>query len=349
MQIILALALSLALGWVFERYHFCMNSTITDVFLFRDTGKLKGLIAGLLLSAVLFNILIALGVTKADATPLWHTTIFAGLVFGIGMNLAGGCVSGTLFKMGQGYVASFIAFLGVTLGLGAMGVMMSLMPLPAAGMKPVQRGTLPAMLGVNPLLFAIGAVAVFLLAYGGWSMYRRRVEPHHLRPVVETQAKTGGWWSSFVVGGILVAVLNSIFFAVFSSPIGLAGSMAYAASGVAYMVDGAWARTNPMFGHLMAHPEYALVGVLFLIGAIVSAAVAGRFQLRIPVRRQAISSLIGGVLMGVSTALMIGCNVTHVLGGLPQFAVGSLVATLGIVIGAWIGAKLTTRIVARAA
>jgi uncharacterized membrane protein YedE/YeeE len=344
MQTLIAVAIGLAFGVVFERYGFCMNSAVTDVFLFRDTRKLKGLLVAILASAVLFNLLIATGVTKSAATALWPTTIFAGILFGIGMNLAGGCVSGTLFKMGQGYVASLVAFLGITLGLGTMGILMSLMPLPASGMEAVQTKSLPELLGVNPFAFAVSVCGLLLLGYWAWSSFRAKAGA-----AAPTRTAIESGWSSYAVGGLLIAGLNTVFFAAFSSTLGLAGLMAYSASGLAFLANGTWARTNPMFGYLMSHPEHALIGVVFLIGAIVSALTSGRFQLRMPVRRQVISSIIGGYLMGVATALMIGCNVTHILGGLPQFGLGSVVATLGIVIGAWLGAKILTGLAARAA
>jgi hypothetical protein len=82
----------------------------------------------------------------------------------------------------------------------------------------------------------------------------------------------------------------------------------------------------------------------FLGGAFLSAVVTGMFRLRRPARRQAISSLVGGFLMGASSSAMMGCNVTHILGGIPQFGIGSLVATVGIVVGAWLGARLVLRI-----
>lgn len=342
MQTTLAIVLGLAFGVLFERYYICMNSTITDVFLFGDTRKLKGLLTTILVSAVLFNLLIGLGAIEAVPMALLPTTIFAGVVFGIGMNLAGGCVSGTLFKMGQGYVASFVAFLGVALGFGTMGVVVSFVPVEE--MMPGQGTTLPMVLGVNPLLFALVVVAACLVVYWTWGRYRKRAKAEREPSVAGNPARLRVDWSSFVVGGVLVAILNAIFFVIFAHPLGLAG---LTASGIAYLVNSAWALANPMFGYILNDPEYIVAGLCFLVGAFLSAVVARRFQFRLPARRQAISSLTGGFLMGVSTPMMMGCNVTHILGGVPQFGVGSLVATLGIVIGAWLGTKLVTKIVAR--
>ncbi len=98
MHITLVLGLGLAFGAVFEKYHLCLNSTVSDVFISGDTSRLRGLLAALLVSGVLFNLLIGLQATPAAATPLFPTTIAAGILFGVGMNLAGGCVSGTMFR-----------------------------------------------------------------------------------------------------------------------------------------------------------------------------------------------------------------------------------------------------------
>jgi uncharacterized membrane protein YedE/YeeE len=300
MEIILAIVMGLAFGALFERYQFCMNSAITHVFLFGGTHKLKGSLIAVLASTVLFNLLITLGLVGTGAMPLLPTTIFSGVLFGIGMNLAGGCVSGTLYKMGQGYLASWIAFLGMVSGFGAVELTLA-RTLDFAVMR-WQGATLPMTLGVDPFMFAVLVIAVALVGYWVWG--RRKVSP-------ETgQTHTLMDWSSPLTGAILIAILNTIYFVIFSHILGLVG----------------------------------LMSVPFLGGPFLSASVTGRFRLRRPARRQAVSSLIGGFLMGTSSSAMMGCNVTHILGGVPQFGIGSLVATVGIVLGAWLGAKLVLRI-----
>ncbi|HRF96358.1 MAG TPA: YeeE/YedE thiosulfate transporter family protein, partial [Aggregatilineales bacterium] len=46
----------------------------------------------------------------------WHT-IFGATLFGFGMVLAGGCVTGSIYRMGEGYVGSWVSFAGILLGL----------------------------------------------------------------------------------------------------------------------------------------------------------------------------------------------------------------------------------------
>jgi hypothetical protein len=160
-----------------------------------------------------------------------------------------------------------------------------------------------------PMLLSVdpllfAGLVIAVALVGYWVWGRRKESPEAERGHISID------WSSPVMGAILIAILNATYFVISSHPLGLVG----------------------------------LMSVPFLGGAFLSAVVAGRFRLRRPTRRQAVSSLIGGVLMGVSSAAMMGCNVTHILGGLPQFGIGSLVATVCIVLGAWIGAKLVLRI-----
>jgi hypothetical protein len=126
--------------------------------------------------------------------------------------------------------------------------------------------------------------------------------------------------------------------------------MIYIPSGIAHLVNYDWASQNWMFGRFLRQQHYVLmtvIGVLFIAGAFFSALLSGRFQFRFPVRKQALSSIVGGFLMGISIPVMWGCNVTHILGNLPQLGVSGIVSTVGIVIGAWLGIKLVTRLALR--
>ena len=53
----------------------------------------------------------------AHVVPLGLNLAVGGLLFGIGMVIAGGCVSGTLYRIGEGYLASWASLLGILLGL----------------------------------------------------------------------------------------------------------------------------------------------------------------------------------------------------------------------------------------
>jgi uncharacterized membrane protein YedE/YeeE len=67
----------------------------------------------LLVAAVGFSILKSTGLRAEDVyvIPAGMHTFVGGVVFGLGMVIAGGCASGTIWRMGEGYVQAWVALL----------------------------------------------------------------------------------------------------------------------------------------------------------------------------------------------------------------------------------------------
>ena len=116
----------LAFGFVLQRSRFCFASAFRDLFLLGDARVMKGIIAGLARATAGFAVLMArlppevgFGSIPPGATvlPLVIHTLVGGVLFGIGMVLARGCTSGSLYRAGEGYVGSIVALLGIMLGL----------------------------------------------------------------------------------------------------------------------------------------------------------------------------------------------------------------------------------------
>nr|MDQ3829074.1 YeeE/YedE family protein [Candidatus Tectomicrobia bacterium] len=116
----------LAFGFVLQRSRFCFASAFRDLFLLGDARVMKGIIAGLAVATAGFAVLMArllpeVGVGSlppgATVLPLGFHTLVGGVLFGVGMVLAGGCTSGSLYRAGEGYVGSMAALLGIMLGL----------------------------------------------------------------------------------------------------------------------------------------------------------------------------------------------------------------------------------------
>ena len=113
-------------GITVQRSRFCFTSAFRDFFLLGQTRMIKGILVGLAVSSVGFVMIMStvapnpgFGAFPSDAhvLPVGLSTLIAGILFGIGMVLAGGCVSGSLYRMGEGYIASWVAILGVMIGL----------------------------------------------------------------------------------------------------------------------------------------------------------------------------------------------------------------------------------------
>ena len=123
-------SLGLAFGFTLQRSRFCFASAFRDIFLLRHGRNMKGVLVGLAVATLGFAVVMSrqvpnasLGILPPDANVLplgWHT-VLGGLLFGVGMVVAGGCVSGNIYRMGEGYVASWASLIGIMLGLLGAG------------------------------------------------------------------------------------------------------------------------------------------------------------------------------------------------------------------------------------
>ncbi|MDH4247303.1 MAG: YeeE/YedE thiosulfate transporter family protein [Deltaproteobacteria bacterium] len=99
----------LILGVVNQRSRFCFVRVFREPFMTGDAGMTKGAAAALLVGVVGFAVLkggdIAdmRNMTMEVVNPtVWFGSLVGGLVFGIGMVLAGGCGTGSLWRAGEG-------------------------------------------------------------------------------------------------------------------------------------------------------------------------------------------------------------------------------------------------------
>src|SRR3954470_893917 len=119
-------ALGLGVGVVLQRGRLCFAGAFRDLYLMRNGVMMRAIIVGLALLAPVFALIEARAVPEpsfgavaagAHVVPLGLNLAVGGLLFGVGMVVAGGCVSGTLYRIGEGYVASWASLLGILLGL----------------------------------------------------------------------------------------------------------------------------------------------------------------------------------------------------------------------------------------
>jgi uncharacterized membrane protein YedE/YeeE len=113
----ISVAVGLAFGVLLQKSRFCFVSAFRDFVAFKDTRVLKGVLAGVLVMTIFWSLQATLGYFRGFWTPAWGlASLFGGFVFGIGMTMAGGCASGTLYRAGQGYVQFWITLLFMGVG-----------------------------------------------------------------------------------------------------------------------------------------------------------------------------------------------------------------------------------------
>lgn len=77
-----------------------------------------------------------------------------------------------------------------------------------------------------------------------------------------------------------------------------------------------------------------------VIGAAIAALIAGEFSLRVPEPKVILQAFLGGFLMAFGAVASKGCNIGHVLSGVPMLSIGSILGSISIILGSWLAAYL---------
>ncbi|MDN6259697.1 MAG: YeeE/YedE family protein, partial [Corynebacterium sp.] len=180
-MLITGLAVGAVLGFVMQRGRFCVTGFLRDIFTQRTWRGVTALLVVIAVHAVGLTALSSLGVIDpvvSDFAPF--AVIVGGLVFGLGIVLAGGCASGTWYRSGEGLVGSWIALAMYALSSAAMNYG------PLSGLNDflgdvtVGATTIPESVGLSPWVFVLVIVVVTAL------MVRRYVARDRALPTVAT-------------------------------------------------------------------------------------------------------------------------------------------------------------------
>ncbi|MCF8209048.1 MAG: YeeE/YedE family protein [Rhodoferax sp.] len=99
------------IGFVMHRSRMCFSRAFREPFLTAEGKMTKAVILALAVSmpiaALLFEKKVIDPYTAIPAT-FWIGSLLGGLIFGIGMVFAGGCASGSLWRMGEGHLKLWV-------------------------------------------------------------------------------------------------------------------------------------------------------------------------------------------------------------------------------------------------
>jgi len=180
--VLAAIPIGFLFGFFLQKGDLCGASAFSEVIAMRDRSKIHGMWVAIVVAMVGFAILDMLGLVRLNPKPfLWQNYLVGGTIFGIGTVLAGGCVSGCLFKAATGNLNSMAALVGIPIGIALVefGPLRDL----HAGMKNhvIQTSggevlSLPAITGLPFWLLAgiLGGLTVFIVVIA-----RRRRALHH--------------------------------------------------------------------------------------------------------------------------------------------------------------------------
>lgn len=340
--IVSGLLVGVLFGFVLQRGRFCMNSAFRDIILGQDFTLFKALGAAILVSMIGFALMAMMGVVTLAPKPLmWGANLVGGLVFGMGMVLAGGCASGITYRAGEGMVGAMVAIAGFGLA-GLMTAAGVLKPISAflqntkiltADEKPL---TLANMVGVD-LKVAMLVLAVLIIVV--WAVLAMRnksnVESFGTKPKSFGEAvfKRGWGW---LPTGIVVGLIGILSF-----PLSAAAGRNYPLG-----ITGGWMNIwqSLIKWQTVVESQVKVTAINWegaevigiMLGALVAALIAGEFAIRAPEAKVMLQIFLGGLMMGSGAVMSSGCNIGHILSGVPQLSLGSIVGGISIILGGWI-------------
>lgn len=110
-------------GFILQKSRFCFVSAIRDPYLIGSTALTKAVLIALTITTIGFTTIKYGSFIHGETipgqdfiTPISFATIIGGILFGIGMVLAGGCASGILMRTGEGFQMQMIALIFFIIG-----------------------------------------------------------------------------------------------------------------------------------------------------------------------------------------------------------------------------------------
>ncbi|AKG73564.1 YeeE/YedE family protein [Salinicoccus halodurans] len=326
------LILGLLLGYTLFHARFGFTSAFRRLMSVGNGQALRSHMLMLAVAVTLFAPILAFGLSffgesvAGYVSPVGVSLIVGAFIFGIGMQLGGGCASGTLYAIGGGRSVMFITLLFFIIGttIGAYHLPFWTEDLPSA--EPVSLATSTG-LGYG------GAWIVSLLIFGLIALITIIVEKKRKSPKVAPLPSAQGWkrifrgsWPMFAAA-IALAVLNALTLMTRGQPWGITSAFALWGSKVAqfFGVDVA------SWGYWQGEAATALQSSIFadsttvlnlgvILGAFIASAAGGLFKFTKITKGNFFASVIGGLLMGYGARLAFGCNIGAYFGGIASFS-----------------------------
>ena len=302
---------------------------------FLTRGEAGGLLGGLIVIAIC-----ALAVVPVAAlmpkfggaiAPIGPSLMVGAFVFGIGMQLANGCGSGTLYTVGGGSGRMLITLLFFVIG-SVFGSLLLPAFLSLGGADPVLASDyLGPWGGLAATLVSIAMAAALIVAVA------RRRDANFVPS------------RNYVIGGVIIGLLCVVVFAAGGHPWSVTfgytvwGAKAATALGLDLSHSAFWQWPGPKRALVesVLSDTSSLTDFGMLFGAMAAAAASKPFAMSPwPPAKSLLAAGIGGLLMGCGARLGFGCNIGAFVGGVASGSLHGWIWFLAALPGCLIGIRL---------
>lgn len=342
------LALAFVFGFVAGRTNFCTMGAISDVINMSHWGRMRMWLLTIAVAVLGTSVLVYTGqidtaksIYQRPAVP-WLSLLVGGLLFGVGMTMAGGCANRNLIRVGAGSMRSLVVltFMGISAYMTLKGLFgqwrASLLDpvtvdLAAMGLKTQSLADLLARASGLPAASALLAVALLLalgLAIFAFKDKRFRGNPSQvLGGIVLGLLVTAGWYLTGHIG--FAENPDTLEMTYFGTNTRTLESMSFVAP-VAYSLELLMLWTDKSL-----HLTFGIASALgVVLGSLAFALFNKSFRWEGFASFEDLrNQLTGAVLMGFGGVTAMGCTVGQGITGISTLAVGSFITLAGIIAG----------------
>src|SRR3989339_570513 len=342
-------ALAFVFGAVANKTNFCTMGAISDVVNMEHWGRMRMWLLAMAVAMLGTNLLYQLGLIDLSKSIYvrpslpWLSLVVGGVVFGIGMTIAAGCVNKNLVRLGAGSLRSLVVLVFV-----AISAYMTLKGLfgqwRASYLDPVtldlaQWGlagqTLPQILAkltglaAKPALLA--SAVVLSLGLAAFALKDKRFRGNAVQwlgAVVLGLLIVAGWYLTGHLGhGESPETMEMVYFATNTRTLESFSFVAPTAFSLELLMLWTDQSLHVSFGIASA------IGVM--LGSMAYALASRQFRWEGFASMEDLrTQLLGAVLMGFGGVTALGCTVGQGLTGISTLALGSFIVLAGIIGGA---------------
>jgi uncharacterized protein len=302
---------------------------------FLTRGEAGGLLGGLIVIAICACVVVPVAALSPNyggaIAPLGPSLIIGAFVFAVGMQLANGCGSGTLYTVGGGSGRMLVALLFFVIGsfLGSL--------------------SLPAFLalgGIDPVL-----ASDYLGAWGGLALTLGSIAIAGACVIAVARKRGANFMPSrrYIIGGVIIGLLCLAVFAAGGHPWSVTFAFtvwgAKAATALGFDLSHAafwqWPGPKRALAESVLSDTSSLTDLGMLFGAMAAAAASKPFATGSwPPLKSMAAAAIGGLLMGWGARLGFGCNIGAFVGGVASGSLHGWLWFLAALPGCLVGIRL---------
>jgi uncharacterized protein len=343
----LGFILAFIFGYVANKTSFCTMGAVSDVVNMGEWGRMRAWLFGIAVAILGTNLLAYFGYLDLGqtyytrGTVYWLGALAGGLIFGIGMTLAGGCGQRTLVRLGGGNLKSVVVFL--FLGYSALVTMNGIFRVVVDNLLRIELftlhfnglQTLPSLIGLTSktaiLVFATGLATAILIFVFASKDFRENGD-NLLAGLVVGLVVVAGWYVTGHIGfGENPETMELQYMGTDSK---LAESMTFVGP-LAYTMDlwAYWRDKHVTFG------VASVFGVVF--GSFIYSVFNRSFRWEyFNSPQDMFRHILGAILMGFGGITAAGCTIGQAVTGVSTLALSSFLVFFGIVIGAAVTMKI---------